>query len=283
MNNNLKNNPFPHFEGLAAVDIFCQHVWSFYKTCGRSFAWRQTWDPYHIVVSEIMLQQTQTERVKEKYEQFLEALPTFDALAQAPVAQVIALWQGLGYNRRALALHKIAQQVVHEYNGILPQDPLVLQSFPGLGPATAASICAFAFNKPTCFIETNIRAVFIHSFFTGRDTVTDKELLPYIELSVDSNNPREWYYALMDYGVALKKEFKNPSRKSAHHSKQSKFEGSERQIRGMIIRELTQWHTRTLEQLCEQPYDAQRIQNNIAALMREGFIMECNEVFMLKR
>ncbi len=127
--------------------------------------WRQTKNPYHIVVSEIMLQQTQTERVKEKFVQFIECLPTFQALADAPVAQVITLWQGLGYNRRALALQKIAQKVVDEYNGILPNDPSVLQTFPGLGPATAASICAFAFNAPTVFIETNIRAVYIYSFF----------------------------------------------------------------------------------------------------------------------
>ena len=133
-------------------------------------------------------------------------------------------------------MHQIALKVIHEFGGTLPHDPLVLQTFPGIGKATASSIAAFAFNKPTIFIETNIRTVFIHSFFQDRDDVHDNELLPFITATVDQYNPREWYYALMDYGVYLKKLHPNPSRKSKHHVVQSKFEGSDRQIRGMIVR-----------------------------------------------
>jgi A/G-specific adenine glycosylase len=216
--------------------LFQQFIWNFYAHNKREFAWRNNADPYSIVVSEIMLQQTQTHRVILKYEQFIDLFPTFACLAQVTLAQVLAAWQGLGYNRRAKFLHQIAQKVVSEFGGLLPEDPSVLQTFPGIGKATAASIAAFAFNKPTVFIETNIRAVFIHSFFQDRIDVHDNELFPLIAATVDQHNPREWYYALMDYGVYLKKLNPNPSRKSKHHVVQSKFEGSDRQIRGMIVR-----------------------------------------------
>jgi A/G-specific adenine glycosylase len=186
-----------------------------------------------------MLQQTQTARVETKYEQFIAAFPTFECLAHASLRDVLSAWQGLGYYRRARYLHQIAQKVVSEHGGMLPDDPKILQTFPGLGAATAASICAFAFNKPTVFIETNIRTVFIHSFFQHKSSVSDKELMPFIAESLDHDNPREWYYALMDYGVLLKSQHINPSRKSAHYTKQSKFEGSDRQIRAAILKMIT--------------------------------------------
>lgn len=285
----LNNNLFPHFAHSNPLDketckIFCEHIWDFYKKNRRDFVWRQTTNPYHIVVSEIMLQQTQTERVKEKFVQFIECLPTFQALADAPVAQVITLWQGLGYNRRALALQKIAQKVVNEYGGVLPNNSLILQTFPGLGPATAASICAFAFNVPTVFVETNIRAVYIYSFFHNRTEIPDKELIPLIQTTVSRDNAREWYYALMDYGVALKKTFKNPSRRSAHYTKQSKFEGSERQIRGMILKALTEHVMLSYDELYESiPRERERILRNVEQLRQEGFITEDNEKILLCR
>jgi len=192
------------------------------------------------LVSEIMLQQTQTHRVIEKYEYFTAVFPTLNSLADASLREVLSVWQGLGYNRRGKYLHECAKKVVREFGGVLPDDPELLKTFPGIGPGTAGSICAFAFNKPTVFIETNIRAVFIHSFFHGKVGVHDNDLIPLIAAVVDQENPREWYYALMDYGVMLKKQHPNPSRKSIHHSKQSRFEGSDRQIRGMIIKLLTE-------------------------------------------
>lgn len=218
---------------------FQQMIWQFYKRYGRSFAWRMTRDPYHIMVSEIMLQQTQTDRVIPKYEHFIAAFATVDFLAQADLRDVLAVWQGLGYNRRGKALWQNAQKLMNEFNGIIPNDPAILQTFHHIGPNTAASITAFAFNKPVVFIETNIRTVYLHHFFKEQEGVHDKQLMPLIEATVDHNNPREWYYALMDYGVYLKKMLPNPSRKSAHHTAQSKFAGSDRQIRGRIIKKLT--------------------------------------------
>ena len=219
---------------------FREFIWKFYREEGRSFLWRTNIDPFRIVVSEIMLQQTQTYRVAPKYEQFIATFHNFKMLAAADLRDVLIVWQGLGYNRRGHYLYNIAHKVMQEYNGILPNDPIILEKFPGIGPATAASICAFAFNTPTVFIETNIRTVFIFHFFPNHAQVHDKEIIPFIEATVDKVNPREWYYALMDYGVFLKQLHKNPNRRSVHYAKQSKFEGSDRQIRGRIIKALTE-------------------------------------------
>lgn len=258
--------------------VFCDTVWDYYHQHKRAFVWRETTNPYHIVVSEIMLQQTQTLRVVEKYLNFLTHFPTLQALAQSTRQEVLAQWVGLGYNRRALALHEIAQKVVHEYAGVLPDDPLVLQTFKGLGPATSASIVAFAFNKPTTFIETNIRSVYLHVFFNGQVGITDKELLPLIEQTRDLVNPREWYYALMDCGVMLKKLYPNPSKASRHYARQSTFVGSDRQVRGAIIRYLAQntiLEKNKLSQLF--PKKQQRLPAIIEGLVKEGFIVDSGD------
>ena len=218
-------------------------------------------DPYRILVSEIMLQQTQTHRVVPKYEAFLKAFPTIETLAKAPLSAVLKLWQGLGYNRRAMYLQRAAQAAVRSHSGQLPDTYDELRVLSGVGPYTASAVLAFAFNKPVrqaqgepvAMIETNIRAAVIHEFFSssrrslsegGRSAkkkISDAELLPILTKALPRENPRDWYYALMDYGAFIKQKYPNPSRRSAHHAKQSKFEGSDRQIRGHIIRELTKW------------------------------------------
>lgn len=218
---------------------FQKIIWNYYASNGRHFDWRGVDDPYKVFVSEIMLQQTQTARVAQKYPQFLQAFASFEQLANASLKDVLLQWQGMGYNRRGMYLHKAAQIIVKDFGGQLPNDPAILVELPGIGPATAASMCAFAYNNPTLFIETNIRAVYIYFFFVGKEKVHDKEIMPLIEATLDYDNPREWYYALMDYGVMLKKTIINPSRKSKHYTKQSKFEGSDRQIRGKILKILT--------------------------------------------
>ena len=254
---------------------FVSAVWSYYDQNRRSFAWRNTTNPYHIVVSEIMLQQTQTERVKSKYDHFITVFPTLESLAQASLPLLLATWQGLGYNRRALALQLLAQRIVSQYNGIIPDEPSILQTFKGIGAATASSICAFAFNRPTLFIETNIRAVYIHHFFFDQVDVKDTDLMPLIEQTVDQKDPRNWYYALMDYGVMLKKEHKNPSRRSAHHSVQSKFEGSDRQVRGAILEILIDIPYVTQDDFKQSiPRKPEKIEQILGDLEREGFITQ---------
>lgn len=261
---------------------FITTVYTYYAQNKRIFPWRENINPYRVVVSEIMLQQTQTDRVKYKFEHWLGRFPDFKSLAQAGTADVIRAWSGLGYNRRALALHALAQRVMLEFNGLLPEDPAELVTFKGIGVNTAGSIGAFAFNKPTIFIETNIRAVYIHHFFTTQEKVHDKQLLPLIEATVDKINPRDWYYALMDYGVKLKKEQKNPSRKSAHHAVQSPFEGSERQIRGMILKVLGEFGNLSFDDLIATiAREPRRIEKNLSDLVTEGFIKNNNDIFSL--
>jgi A/G-specific adenine glycosylase len=245
-------------------------------------AWRDTTDPYMILVSEIMLQQTQVERVKIKFPQFIEAFPDFASLAVAPLDNVLSVWQGMGYNRRAIALQKCAIRVINEYNGILPDDGDLLVTFPGIGRATASSIAAFAFNLPVVFIETNIRRVFIHFFFSGTDTVSDADLIPIVEKSLYKENPRIWYWALMDLGSALKKTVPNPNRRSVHYSKQSPFEGSDREIRGTIIRMLLAEPGMSEKQLLAlRIEDPARIKKILAALISEGFIVIQKNRFFL--
>ena len=220
------------------VSAFQTLIYGHYDQYGRDLPWRKTENPYHIFVSEIMLQQTQVERVIQKYGHFLSVFPDFPSLARSALKNVLSAWQGLGYNRRALALVRTAHVVLTEYGGILPHEVDKLVKLPGIGKTTAASIYVFAFNKPAVFIETNIRRVFIHRFFADHDNVHDREIFPLVEKTLDRSHPRLWYYALMDYGAMLKKLIQNPNRKSSHYRKQPPFEGSDRQMRGEILRVL---------------------------------------------
>jgi len=262
---------------------FRDRVLSFYERHGRhEMLWRHTDDPYRILVSEIMLQQTQVERVAVKYPEFIAAFPDIAALARAPQSSVITAWQGMGYNRRAIALKKCAEKIAGEYGGTVPRDPLVLATFPGIGPATASSICAFAFNLPVVFIETNIRRVFIHSFFPDKETVTDREILPLVEKALDREQPRVWYWALMDLGTELKKHMPNPNRKSAAYTKQAPFEGSDRRIRGMILKFLIEKcpsrEKTIMDSVREEPARVRRI---LTALEKEGFIRKSGTGYRL--
>lgn len=256
------------------IPTFQQMVLAFYEKSGRhDMAWRHTTDPYHILVSEIMLQQTQVERVTVKYSEFIAAFPDFATLANAPLADILRVWQGMGYNRRAIALQKCALRVTEEYGGILPRDVEILATFPGIGQATASSIAAFAFNQPVAFIETNIRRVFIHHFFRDRDSVNDDEILPLVEQALYRENPRAWYWALMDLGTSLKKSIPNPNRRSVHYTRQSAFEGSDRRIRGLVLKLLVSRGemppTGIVRELGE---DRERVLKILAGLEEEGFI-----------
>jgi len=256
----------------AVLDRFREIIGTYYRRNGRQFPWRQTSDPYSILVSELMLQQTQTERVGPKYAAFLETFPTFDCLAEAGLREVLSLWQGLGYNRRARYLHECARQVVERYGGELPRDPALLVELPGIGPGTAGAVAAFAYQVPTVFIETNIRRVYLHFFFPDRDRVHDRELLPIIERTLDTRNPREWYYALMDYGVYLRSLFSNPNRRSVHYTRQSRFENSNRQVRGAVIRELLSGDATAAELALRTSQDEKRVRQVLNELSEEGMI-----------
>lgn len=259
---------------------FKKIIWDYYKKYRREMPWREGITPYRIVVSEIMLQQTQAERVVKKFNSFMERFPSFNSLAKASFQDVLKEWQGLGYNRRGLNLHRLAQTV----KGKLPQTYDELVELSGIGPNTAGSILAFAFNIPRPFIETNIRAVYIHFFFRDhKGKVDDKKLIPLIEATLDKKNPREWYYALMDYGAYLKKTQINPSRRSKHHVKQTTFKGSNRELRANILKivlEKPQSFESIIKHFPEKSVIA--IDKNVRDLQKEGFIVLHKNKYQIK-
>lgn len=263
---------------------FRKKIYLYFTKHGRDLPWRHTKDPYHILVSEIMLQQTQVDRVIARYTEFIRIFPDVFVLAKAPKNILLGAWQGLGYNRRALMLQTCARIVVEKYGGKIPADAVLLQNLPGIGIATAGSLCAFAFNQPVVFIETNVRSVFIHEFYRHKSRVSDKELIPLIGQTMDRKNPRRWYSALMDYGSYLKKTIPNPSRKSSRFVTQSRFQGSDRQVRGKILRMLlTQGKAgfKEIEHLVQ--IDPRRLHAIVTALTREGFIRRSNRWYSIAK
>jgi A/G-specific adenine glycosylase len=258
-----------------AIRLFRQQIYAHFRRNKRVLPWRKTHNPYKILLSELMLQQTQVKRVIEKYREFLRRFPAIEAVARAPLRAILEQWQGLGYNRRALALKRLAAIVVDRYGGRIPPAIEALKSLPGVGSATAGAVCAFAFDKPVVFIETNIRSVFIHFFFRNRGAVKDSEILPLIAQTLDAKRPRHWYYALMDYGAALKERHPNPGRRSAHYARQSPFEGSVRQVRGMILRALVKQPGISETALVKEiNRDEEMVRKTLRQLREEGFIIK---------
>lgn len=255
------------------IAAFRRTVRAAHRAHGRDrLPWRRTRDPYRILVSEFMLQQTQAGRVEEKYGAFLEAFPDVRALAAAPLREVLRAWSGLGYNRRAVALRETARAVVARHGGKVPRDRAALLALPGIGPASAAAIAAFAFGEAHPLVETNVRAVFIHHFFPRRRAVGDEEILPLVEATIDRRDPRRWYWALMDYGVVLKRERGNPARRGRRRARQGRFEGSTRQARGLVLRAIAGRSMSERRLAAETGLPPARVRAAVAALEREGTI-----------
>ncbi|MDR2197737.1 MAG: adenine glycosylase [Coriobacteriales bacterium] len=324
-----------------ALVAFCALVRAEGARLYRDLPWRNTRDPWLVLLSEVMLQQTQVSRVLRHWSRFSAAFPTAEALAAASTTDVLSFWQGLGYNRRALALKRAAERIAYDHKGTIPATRDTLLTLPGVGPATASGVCIFAFNEPQVYLETNVRAVFLHHFFTEsallfdpsgsstagptadpqpaqtpgsqpdakrgptpgsqpdaergpvpdsqpdatRGPVHDREIIPLIEATCDRVDPRGWYYALLDYGNHLKKTLPNPSRASKHHTRQSRFEGSVRQKRAWLLRELLALGEATTEELCvslnraehrasRPDLSLEELQAILTALASEGFIVE---------
>ena len=257
----------------AHIRSFRKRVLAYYAEHGRDLPWRKKVTPYRVLVSEIMLQQTQVERVIVKYREFLAAFPTLAAIAKAPTPRLLKIWSGMGYNRRALALRELARTVMTKHKGRLPEDPEELVKLPGIGPYTAGAVAAFAFNRPVVFLDTNVRRVFIHEFFPGRTKVRDDELVPLIKAAIDRKDPSRWYNALMDYGTMLKQEHGNPNVRSAHYTRQSPFQNSNRQVRGAILKALVQGEPQSQAQIVKRTgMDVDRIRKNLIQLEQEGFV-----------
>ncbi|MFX1386679.1 MAG: A/G-specific adenine glycosylase [Promethearchaeota archaeon] len=267
------------------INLFQKIIYEYYKNHKRKFPFRENITPYNVLVSEIMLQQTQTANVSEKFLKFIRKFPNFSSLSMASLEDVLKQWKGLGYNRRAIALKKIADIVVKDFDGKLPDSIETLKSFPQIGYNTASSIITFAFNKPTAFIETNIRRVYIYFFFSNKSKISDKEILPIVKKTVDGTNPREWFYALMDYGVMLKKVHPELNKKSVHYRKQAPFKGSTRQIRGRILEILIKKGKIEIEsiQRAFEINERKKIKTILDQLEKEGFIDIKQDAIQLKK
>lgn len=267
------------------IKKFQKTIWDFYSTHKRDFPWRNIKDPYKIWVSEVMLQQTQTDRVVPKYRLFLKRFPSVQKLASARQQEVLELWQGLGYNRRGLNLKRGAEAIVERFNGKIPKDPDLLETLPGIGPYTAKAIITFAYNKPLVFIETNIRTVYLDYFFKNKSArVHDKDILCLVEKTIDTVNPREWFYALMDYGVMLKKVHKANNIKSVHYRKQTPFRGSSREVRSAILKHIVSNGPTTYSTLCTIEVVKKKkniLHKKLEELVREGFIVKNNNYYSL--
>ncbi|MBL8121677.1 A/G-specific adenine glycosylase [Candidatus Saccharibacteria bacterium] len=261
---------------------FIDTVVKYYRAHGRhDLAWRREeangyLDPYKVMVSELMLQQTQVSRVVPKYEAFLRQFPTYQELAAAELGEVLRAWQGLGYNRRAKFLWEAAKAI--ENRADFPQSYEGLVALPGVGPNTAGAILAYAFNTPAVFIETNIRTVYIHHFFRDAESVSDSSIRDVLEQTIDRENPREFYWALMDYGSFLKTTVRNNTQ-SRHYTKQSAFHGSRREVRGAVLRVLAESPT-SLRQLKIKIAD-ERLPWVLEALETEQLIGKSNGYYKL--
>jgi len=250
---------------------FNEEIWDKGRELYRDMPWRDTTEPYFVLVSELMLQQTQVDRVIPKFNLFMQTFPTIAALAASPLANVLTAWSGLGYNRRAKYLHEAAKMVVNQFDGVIPgtYDELILLA--GVGPNTAGAILAYSFNIPVVFIETNIRTVYFHHFFEDQALVTDKELKELVGQTIDREHPREWYWAMMDYGSYLKKQGVGRINKSTHYKKQAPLKGSLREVRGLILKELAMRDVTDDDLRLLMPQD-ERYDRALAALLHEGFV-----------
>lgn len=267
----------PHHLSPRTIEAFREAVWEYYRSHGRQMPWREDPSPYRVLVSELMLQQTQVARVIPKFDAFMYTCSDFALLAEKSLGDVLALWSGLGYNRRAKYLHQTARLVVSDHGGVLPDMYTELVKLPGIGKNTAGAILAYAYNQPVVFVETNIRTVYFHHFYPdSHDPVSDKELEALVELTLDHDNPREWYWALMDYGSYLKKTAGGKLESSKHYVKQSPLKGSLREMRGRILKVLVDG-PQTKSELYEHVKGDERFEKALSMLTHEGFIEHSGE------
>ena len=261
---------------------FQELIWQKGRELYRDMPWRANTEPYFVLVSELMLQQTQVDRVIPKFRQFMEAFPSIAALADGSLADVLIVWSGLGYNRRAKFLHEAAKKVVADYGGVIPGTFEELVKLPGVGPNTAGAMLAYSFNQSAIFIETNIRTVYFHHLFYDEPSISDAELKEKVTETIDQEHPREWYWALMDYGSYLKRQGASHIDQSKHYKKQTPLKGSLREVRGLIVKQLSK-EERTLHQLKADLPDDERFEKALSALRKEGLVQQTGHHLHLAR
>ena len=261
------------------MDAFKEKVWNYYAKHSRTMPWRDAPSFYNVLVSELMLQQTQVSRVTPKFLAFMERFPSIVDVSNAPLSDVIEQWVGLGYNRRAKYLHQ-ACKVVAETGQ--PQSAASLIALPGVGKNTAAAIMNYVYNQGTPFVETNIRTVYLTEFFEGQADVMDAQILELVAATLDVENPRDWFWALMDYGAHLKSLGQGNITMSKHYKRQSKLAGSLREMRGWIIQALT--HGSANEVALKQSFnDDARFETAVSGLIADDLIMRADGILHLTK
>lgn len=272
------------------IPAFRKTILTWHKTNRRDMPWRNTTNPYQILVSEVMLQQTQIARVLPKYEEFLRTFPTSRSLARADDRKLLKVWSGLGYWRRAKYLKETAKAVESKFGGVFPQDVKTLESLPGIGYYTSRAVACFAFQNTEAFLDTNIRRVYLHFFFPHQSDIPDKEILLIAQKAVWLENPREWHYALFDYG-AIELKNKEINKQSRHYHKQSKFEGSSRSFRTKVVRYLLNQKQQkekagALETFLETELRKQGSAFNtgeiLASLLKDGLIVKHKNLYQIQ-
>lgn len=265
------------------ITNFLTNIWEYYRAHRRDLEWRHTSNPYHILVSEMMLQQTQVSRVMSAYHSFIIAFPDWKSLADAPMVTVLSVWKGLGYNRWAYFLKSIAEEITYVRHGVFPHTYDEQLKLPGIGQSTAGALQAFAYGSAYPFIETNIRTVIIHAFFSDIDRkVTDKQITEKLEsilAHVPEAEVKDFYYALYDYGAMLKqslgKHATSLHRRSTTYKKQSTFRGSKRQLRASILHYIAE------RQRCKQKHTQKDMQQHAQSRTQEHASTYAQEQFPL--
>lgn len=260
---------------------------AWYRPRRRAYPWRRTRDPYVILVSEVMLQQTQAARVAAAFGPFLRRFPTVRALARATRSDVLRAWGGLGYNRRAVALHEAARAIVREHGGCVPADPAALRRLPGVGPYTAAAVASLGFGVPVAAVDTNVRRI-VARVHAGTDRPAPGTVRAIAEAWVEASDPGAWNQALMDLGrevcrprprcevcpLAPTCRFRaSGAAPRPRRPRSGPFEGSNRQLRGAVVRVLRHRPALTLGVLArELGRDGARVRAVVAELVRDGIV-----------
>ena len=267
-----------------------QAVLDWYEPRRAAYPWRKRPTPYRVLVSEVMLQQTQAGRVEPIFRAFMRRFPSLRKLAEASRADVIRAWAGLGYNRRAVMLHEAARTVVREHGGRIPRDPEVLRRLPGVGPYTAAAVASIAHGEPVAAVDVNIGRV-VARYHLGAEVHEEKpaKVRELAEEWLDRDRPGDWNQALMDLGrsfcrpkprcgvcpLASGCAFRRSGRKpTPAPRRQSTFEGSTRQVRGAILAALRVRKIATLAGLSSSTgHDLSRVATTVATLAHEGSVL----------
>lgn len=264
----------PQLPDSARVARFQQRLLSWYAANGRDLPWRHTSDPYAILVSEVMLQQTQVARVIARYAEWLRSFPTLESLAESPLEQALRLWQGLGYNNRARRLRECAVAVVGvtgpRGRSRLPRSINELQSLPGIGPYTARAVLVFAHNEDVAAVDANVRRVLTHELGLP-PALSERGLQTVADAVLPLGRSRAWHNALMDYGALV---LTARATGIAPRTRQSPFEGSRRQLRARLLRVLLRDGPTTLQRLPTQSgVPAVDVLDVVDRLCRDGLVV----------